>query len=247
MYHDQQYHSFIFMTLQIWVKQSVKVKLQSTWARACIIHMNLYQSICVQSLFAKYQVYDAINEDSKLPNIEYPDTDASKAIIEFHACKYQSYVELFILILRNYLSKFVLDAVWMSQEIETTNMHQFIWWFLFDLWSLRGWSYDLCHVFRIRNSLRSPSCGNVSSCCHWLISRQCCKDVFHANRQSGSQWPPVHYSPILTSAWTLVTATIPTMDTPRNFFFRSSWSYQRKEFPNRLTRNENFFNTLRME
>merc|ERR1719242_1493454 len=31
------------------------------------------------------KVYDAINEDSKLPNIEYPDTDASKAIIEFHA------------------------------------------------------------------------------------------------------------------------------------------------------------------
>jgi len=31
------------------------------------------------------KVYDAINEDSKLPNIEYPDTDASNAIIEFHA------------------------------------------------------------------------------------------------------------------------------------------------------------------
>merc|ERR1719412_1911063 len=31
------------------------------------------------------KVYDAINEDAKLPNIEYPDTDASKAIIEFHA------------------------------------------------------------------------------------------------------------------------------------------------------------------
>ena len=91
-------------------------------------------------------------------------------------------------------------------------MHQFIWWFLFDLWSLRGCSYDKCHVLIIRNSLRSPSCGNVSSCCHWLISRQCCKDVFHANRQSGSLWPPVHYSPILTSAWTLVTATIPIMD-----------------------------------
>ena len=40
------------------------------------------------SIKANYQVYDAINEDSKLPNIEYPDTDASKAIIEFHACKY---------------------------------------------------------------------------------------------------------------------------------------------------------------
>ena len=38
------------------------------------------------------QVYDAINEDSKLPNIEYPDTDASKAIIEFHACKYQAII-----------------------------------------------------------------------------------------------------------------------------------------------------------
>ena len=34
------------------------------------------------------QVYDAINEDTKLPNIEYPDTDATKAIVEFHACKF---------------------------------------------------------------------------------------------------------------------------------------------------------------
>ena len=42
------------------------------------------------------QVYDAINEDSKLPNIEYPDTDASKAIIEFHACKYQAIMCLMI-------------------------------------------------------------------------------------------------------------------------------------------------------
>ena len=33
-------------------------------------------------------MYDAINEDAKLPNIEYPDTDASKAIVEFHACKF---------------------------------------------------------------------------------------------------------------------------------------------------------------
>jgi len=31
------------------------------------------------------KVYDAINEDTKLPNIEYPDTDATKAIVEFHA------------------------------------------------------------------------------------------------------------------------------------------------------------------
>merc|ERR1719369_1543484 len=31
------------------------------------------------------QVYDAINEDSELPNIEYPDADAKKSIIEFHA------------------------------------------------------------------------------------------------------------------------------------------------------------------
>ena len=48
-------------------------------------------------MITKHQVYAAINEDSKLPNIEYPDTDANKAIIEFHACKYQSYAELFIL------------------------------------------------------------------------------------------------------------------------------------------------------
>merc|ERR1719369_984085 len=31
------------------------------------------------------QVYDAINEDTELPNIEYPDSDAAKSIIEFHA------------------------------------------------------------------------------------------------------------------------------------------------------------------
>jgi len=31
------------------------------------------------------EVYDAINEDTELPNIEYPDSDASKSIIEFHA------------------------------------------------------------------------------------------------------------------------------------------------------------------
>ena len=34
------------------------------------------------------KVYDAINENEELPNIDYPDSDASKAIIEFHACKY---------------------------------------------------------------------------------------------------------------------------------------------------------------
>jgi len=31
------------------------------------------------------KVYDAINDDSELPNIEYPDSDAAKSIIEFHA------------------------------------------------------------------------------------------------------------------------------------------------------------------
>merc|ERR1711899_103675 len=31
------------------------------------------------------EVYDAINDDVELPNIDYPDSDASKAIIEFHA------------------------------------------------------------------------------------------------------------------------------------------------------------------
>ena len=36
------------------------------------------------------QVYDAINENEELPNIEYPDSDASKAIVEFHACKYKT-------------------------------------------------------------------------------------------------------------------------------------------------------------
>jgi hypothetical protein len=32
-------------------------------------------------------VYDAINEHEELPNIEYPDADSEKAIVEFHACK----------------------------------------------------------------------------------------------------------------------------------------------------------------
>jgi solute carrier family 8 (sodium/calcium exchanger) len=31
------------------------------------------------------EVYDAINDHSELPNIEYPDSDAEKSIIEFHA------------------------------------------------------------------------------------------------------------------------------------------------------------------
>jgi solute carrier family 8 (sodium/calcium exchanger) len=31
------------------------------------------------------EVYDAINDDVELPNIDYPDSDASKAIVEFHA------------------------------------------------------------------------------------------------------------------------------------------------------------------
>jgi len=31
------------------------------------------------------QVYDAINEDSEMPTIEYPDSDAAKSIVEFHA------------------------------------------------------------------------------------------------------------------------------------------------------------------
>jgi len=31
------------------------------------------------------KVYDAINEHEELPNIDYPDSDASKAIVEFHA------------------------------------------------------------------------------------------------------------------------------------------------------------------
>ena len=35
-----------------------------------------------------FQVYDAINDDVELPNIDYPDSDASKAIIEFHACEF---------------------------------------------------------------------------------------------------------------------------------------------------------------
>ena len=65
------------------MKQSIKLKLRHEHAS-----FNILPNILIK---ANYQVYDAINEDSKLPNIEYPDTDASKAIIEFHACKYQSY------------------------------------------------------------------------------------------------------------------------------------------------------------
>ena len=61
------------------------------------------------------QVYDAINEDSKLPNIEYPDTDASKAIIEFHACKYQAIMCLMIWSFKSFLSVF---GIW-----NTTNKH----------------------------------------------------------------------------------------------------------------------------
>ena len=34
-----------------------------------------------------FQVYDAINDDVELPNINYPDSDATKAIVEFHACE----------------------------------------------------------------------------------------------------------------------------------------------------------------
>ena len=33
------------------------------------------------------QVYDAINEETELPNITYPDSDEAKSIIEFHACE----------------------------------------------------------------------------------------------------------------------------------------------------------------
>ena len=61
------------------------------------------------------QVYDAINEDSKLPNIEYPDTDASKAIIEFHACKYQAIICLMVWSFKSFLSVF---GIW-----NTTNKH----------------------------------------------------------------------------------------------------------------------------
>ena len=64
------------------MKQSIKLKLRHEHAS-----FNILPNISIK---ANYKVYDAINEDSKLPNIEYPDTDASKAIIEFHACKYQS-------------------------------------------------------------------------------------------------------------------------------------------------------------
>ena len=40
------------------------------------------------------QVYDAINEDSEMPNIEYPDADAKRSIIEFHACQFKNILSL---------------------------------------------------------------------------------------------------------------------------------------------------------
>ena len=44
-----------------------------------------------KSFFRNFQlsvkVYDAINEEAELPNVVYPDSDESKSIIEFHACK----------------------------------------------------------------------------------------------------------------------------------------------------------------
>ena len=43
--------------------------------------------LLVLTLLPSVQVYDAINEHEELPNIEYPDSDSEKAIIEFHACK----------------------------------------------------------------------------------------------------------------------------------------------------------------
>ena len=40
------------------------------------------------------QMYDAINEDSDMPNIEYPDVDAKRSVIEFHACKFKNILSL---------------------------------------------------------------------------------------------------------------------------------------------------------
>ena len=39
-------------------------------------------------------MYDAINEDAELPNIDYPERDDAKAIVEFHACK--SHLSLYL-------------------------------------------------------------------------------------------------------------------------------------------------------
>ena len=41
------------------------------------------------------QVYDAINEETELPNITYPDSDEAKSIIEFHACEFYACVYIF--------------------------------------------------------------------------------------------------------------------------------------------------------
>jgi len=37
------------------------------------------------------EVYDAINDNAELPDIEYSDSDKPKSIVEFHACKYIRY------------------------------------------------------------------------------------------------------------------------------------------------------------
>ena len=42
--------------------------------------------------FSYIQVYDAITNQNDLPLAEYPDSDAKRSIIEFHACEY--FVEL---------------------------------------------------------------------------------------------------------------------------------------------------------
>ena len=41
-------------------------------------------------------MYNAVNEDSEMPNIEYPDSDAAKSIIEFHACKFPNITYTYI-------------------------------------------------------------------------------------------------------------------------------------------------------
>ena len=47
-----------------------------------------HTSVSLQTKIDIFQVYDAINDDVELPNIDYPDSDASKAIVEFHACEF---------------------------------------------------------------------------------------------------------------------------------------------------------------
>ncbi len=51
---------------------------------ACWKYFEFSQEYLLKSII--FQVYDAINENPEAPNITFPDADADRAIIDFHAC-----------------------------------------------------------------------------------------------------------------------------------------------------------------